>query len=64
MTFTPQFFDTLVIAVILIGLALAGVRFYRDMTRPPIADKRAMPTSIPPQADDAARNADTKPKRP
>lgn len=31
---TPQLFDALVIAVMLIGLALAGVRFYQDMTRP------------------------------
>lgn len=32
--FTPQFFDTLIIVVMLIGMALAAVRFYREMTRP------------------------------
>lgn len=31
---TPQFFDTLIVVVILIGLALAAVRLYRDFTRP------------------------------
>ncbi|RMG84088.1 MAG: hypothetical protein D6712_11885 [Chloroflexi bacterium] len=31
---TPEFFDTLVIAVIIIGGALAVVRLYRDFTRP------------------------------
>lgn len=31
---TPQFFDALVIAAILIGGALAAVRLYRDFTRP------------------------------
>jgi len=33
-TLTPQFFDALVIAVIVIGAALAAVRLYRDFTRP------------------------------
>ncbi len=31
---TPEFFDALVIAVIIIGGALAVVRLYRDLTRP------------------------------
>ena len=31
---TPQLFDLLVIIVIIIGLALAGVRLYDDFTRP------------------------------
>jgi hypothetical protein len=30
---SPQFFDTLIIVVILFGLALAAVRLYRDFTR-------------------------------
>jgi cytochrome c oxidase assembly protein Cox11 len=34
MTLTPEFFDTLVVAVIIIGLALAAVRLYRDLSRP------------------------------
>lgn len=32
--FTPQFFDTLIVVVILVGLALAAVRLYQDFTRP------------------------------
>ena len=32
--FTPQFFDTLVIVVIIIGVALAIVRLYADFSRP------------------------------
>jgi hypothetical protein len=31
---TPQVFDTLIIVVTLIGLALAAVRLYADFTRP------------------------------
>lgn len=31
---TPELFDTLVIAVILVGVALAVVRLYADFTRP------------------------------
>lgn len=31
---TREFFDTLIIVVILIGLALAIVRLYADFTRP------------------------------
>ncbi len=31
---TPQFFDALVVAVIVIGGALAAIRLYRDFTRP------------------------------
>jgi hypothetical protein len=30
---TPEFFDTLIIVVIIIGLALAIVRLYADFTR-------------------------------
>ena len=31
---TPELFDTLIIVVILIGLAMAAVRLYADFTRP------------------------------
>jgi hypothetical protein len=31
---TPEFFDTLIVVIILVGLALAAVRLYRDFTRP------------------------------
>lgn len=34
MTFTREFFDVLIIAVIIIGAALAFVRLYADFTRP------------------------------
>ncbi len=38
---TPEFFSTLVIVVIIIGLALAIVRLYADFTRP-------LPPELPP----------------
>lgn len=31
---TPELFDVLIIGNMIVGLSLAGVRFYRDMTRP------------------------------
>lgn len=31
---TPEVFDLLIIVVIIVGLALAAVRLYRDLTRP------------------------------
>lgn len=40
---TREFFDTLILAVILLGLALAAIRLYRDLTRP-------LPGSRPPDA--------------
>ncbi len=43
-TLTPEFFSTLVIVVIIIGLALAVVRLYADFTRP-----------LPPQDDEDTR---------
>lgn len=47
---TPELFDLLIVAVIMIGLAFAAVRFYADMTRP-LPPRRPLP-------DD-----DTQPKR-
>jgi cytochrome c oxidase assembly protein Cox11 len=32
--FSREFFDTLIIVVVIIGLAFAAVRLYRDFTRP------------------------------
>jgi hypothetical protein len=46
---TPQFFDTLIIVIIVIGLALAGVRLYRDFTRPLPPER---PTPAPVRKDD------------
>jgi hypothetical protein len=40
---TPAVFDTLIIVVIVIGLAFAGVRVYRDMTRPLPPDRAPDP---------------------
>lgn len=31
---TREFFDTLIIVIVIIGTALAAVRIYRDLTRP------------------------------
>lgn len=31
---TPEFFDTLIVVVIILGIALAVVRLYADFTRP------------------------------
>lgn len=38
---TPEFFNGLILVVMVIGLILAAIRFYRDMTRP-----------LPPPPDD------------
>jgi hypothetical protein len=32
-TLTPEFFNALIVIVIVAGLSLAALRFYRDMTR-------------------------------
>ena len=45
---TPEFFDALVIGVIIVGLALAVVRLYADFSRP-----------LPPEVND-----DTQPNKP
>ncbi|HLV37688.1 MAG TPA: hypothetical protein VKY59_21395 [Spirillospora sp.] len=42
---TPEFFDLLVVVVIILGLALAAVRLYDDFTRP-------LPLDEPPASDD------------
>jgi hypothetical protein len=51
---TPEFFDTLIIVVIILGLALAVVRLYADFTRrlPPDEDTKEHP-SIP-STDDSS----------
>lgn len=43
-----QFFDTLILIVVIIGLALAVVRLYRDFTRPLPGDPRYRPPYLPP----------------
>ncbi len=42
---TPELFDLLIIVVIIIGLALAGIRLYSDLTRP-------LPPSRPRRTDE------------
>lgn len=52
---TPQFFDALIIGVIVIGLALAAVRLYADFTRPlpPVRDDDTRPRPPRAQRDDS-----------
>jgi hypothetical protein len=50
---TPEFFDTLIVVVIILGLALAVVRLYADFTRrlsPDEEDTKEHP-SIPSSSD-------------
>lgn len=42
---TPELFDTLIVANIIIALALAGVRFYIDLRRPLGRSRRSQPVS-------------------
>ena len=51
---TPEFFSALVIAVIIVGLALAIVRLYADFTRP-------LPPEIPPPSPFGANMDETQP---
>ena len=44
---TPEFFDTLIVVVIILGLALAAVRLYRDFTRPLPEDRSTCSPSQP-----------------
>jgi hypothetical protein len=43
---TPEFFDTLIVVVIILGLALAAVRLYADFTRP-LPDERSTRSTTP-----------------
>lgn len=54
---TPQFFDLLIIVVIIVGLALAAVRLYADFTRP-------LPPPRPPVSEPPASGDDTQPTPP
>ena len=44
---TPDFFDSMVCAVIIIGMALAAVRLYSDFTR------KLPPRQLPPKHPDS-----------
>ena len=39
---TPQVFDLLIVVVIILGLALAAVRLYADLTRPLPTSRRSL----------------------
>ncbi|MGQ9887369.1 MAG: hypothetical protein ACUVSX_02650 [Aggregatilineales bacterium] len=54
---TPQFFDLLIVVVIIIGLALAAVRLYADFTRP-------LPPPRPPLQEPERGDDDTQPTSP
>lgn len=56
---TPDVWNGLVLAVIIIGLALAGLRLYADLTRRPDDD----PTPPPPEPRKAPPRS-RKPRRP
>ncbi|HEX2621376.1 MAG TPA: hypothetical protein VHL11_14555 [Phototrophicaceae bacterium] len=43
---TRQFFDTLIIIIVIIGLALTFVRLYRDFTRPMPGDPHYRPAYL------------------
>ncbi len=47
---TPEFFDTLIIVVIIVGGAFAVVRLYRDFTRP-LPPNEAQPQQTQPTGD-------------
>lgn len=40
---TPEFFDTLIIVILILGLAFAVVRLYSDFTRPLPEERPAPP---------------------
>jgi len=48
---TPEFFDTAVVVVIILGVAFSAVRLYADFTRPLSSRRRP---AAPPSADDTA----------
>ncbi|MFN8527931.1 MAG: hypothetical protein U0670_04910 [Anaerolineae bacterium] len=66
--FTPHFFDVLIVVVIVIGLALAAVRLYRDFTRD--LREETLPQGYagvppsPPRAADTTYTEDTEPVKP
>lgn len=51
---TPEVFDRLILANLIVGVLLAGLRFYREMTRP-LPDRDSY--------DSAASLEDTQPNR-
>ena len=54
---TPEFFNTLIYVVIIIGLALAVVRLYADFTRP------LPPQRDPERTETPGNDEDTKPNK-
>lgn len=56
---TPEFFNTLIIINMIVGLLLAGFRFYKDMTRPLPPSRRSSRLTRP--DDDTQPNAPVHP---
>lgn len=52
---TPEFFDTLIVVIIIIGLALIVVRLYADFSRPLPDDRsrRSTQPSMPPVSSES-----------
>jgi hypothetical protein len=54
--FSREFFDTLIIVVVIIGAAFALLRLYRDFTRPLPGDPRYRPPWAEADTDDTSRS--------
>ncbi len=61
---TPELFDLLIVVVILLGLALAAVRLYDDLTRPLPVDEPPFYTgdTRPHPVQDDAQNVEKGPE--
>jgi len=59
---TPDVWNGLVLAVIIIGLALAALRLYADLSRPQ-DDERTPPPAVPPKAPPSAHKSRRSSKR-
>jgi hypothetical protein len=56
MILTPTFFSALIVAVIIIGLALAAVRLYADFSRPLPPERPPRPPYPPLERPDIAQS--------
>ncbi|HMM26854.1 MAG: hypothetical protein AAGU78_10620 [Chloroflexota bacterium] len=60
---TPDVWNGLVLAVVIIGLALAALRIYRDLSRPKQGPRRPPPAAPKPAAPPASRSRRSKRRR-
>ncbi len=60
---TPDVWNGLVLAVVIIGLALAALRLYRDLSRPKQDPRRPPPASPKPAPPPAPRPRRSKRRR-